>query len=129
MAAANRACACGSTGRCLILVLAASLPRQLSFFQFLDGLIGLGPKPPPQFGQTLSRMVSTQVAQKVHSYEQMRASSAAGGKGLLQFSQLGLNSSMIVFFSPRPQNPPVSSHLSICGRRSAPQKGSPSTMK
>jgi hypothetical protein len=39
----------------------------LPFFQFLDGRIGLGTKPPPQFGQTLNRTASTQLAQKVHS--------------------------------------------------------------
>jgi hypothetical protein len=31
------------------------------------GQIGLGAKPPPQFGQTFPRMLSTHVAQKVHS--------------------------------------------------------------
>jgi hypothetical protein len=31
------------------------------------GLIGRGAKPPPQFGQTLKSLVSTQAAQKVHS--------------------------------------------------------------
>ena len=31
------------------------------------GLIGRGTKPPPQFGQTLWSLVSTQSAQKVHS--------------------------------------------------------------
>jgi hypothetical protein len=67
MAAANRACATGSTGRCLTLVLAGSLPRKLSPFQFFDGLMGRGTKPPPQFGQTLLNTVSTQVAQNVHS--------------------------------------------------------------
>ena len=39
--------------RRLTLVLAVSL-RPLSPFQFFDGLMGLGTKPPPQFGQTLS---------------------------------------------------------------------------
>jgi len=33
----------------------------------LAGLIGRGAKPPPQFGQTLKSLVSTQAAQKVHS--------------------------------------------------------------
>jgi hypothetical protein len=31
------------------------------------GRIGRGAKPPPQFGQTLNSLVSTQSAQKVHS--------------------------------------------------------------
>ena len=67
MGAENFACAPGSTGRCLILVLGGSLPRKLSPFQFLAGLIGLGTNPPPQFGQTLPRTLSTQLAQNVHS--------------------------------------------------------------
>jgi hypothetical protein len=41
--------------------------RHLTFFQLRDGLIGLGTKSPPQLGQTLSRTVSTHVAQNVHS--------------------------------------------------------------
>jgi hypothetical protein len=57
IAAANRACASGSTGLCLTLALAGSLPRKLSPFQFVAGLIGLGTKPPPQFGQTFSQNV------------------------------------------------------------------------
>ena len=67
MDAENFACAAGSTGRCLILVLAGSLPRKLSPFQFVAGLIGLGTNPPPQFGQMFPRTLSTQVAQNVHS--------------------------------------------------------------
>lgn len=67
MGAENFACAAGSTGRRLIRVLAGSLPRKLSLFQFVAGLIGLGTNPPPQFGQTLPRTLSTQVAQNVHS--------------------------------------------------------------
>src|SRR3989344_5009494 len=55
----------------------------------------LGTKLPPQFGQTLPKRVSTHVAQNVHSYVQMRASSESGGKGLLQCSQVGLSSSTI----------------------------------
>jgi hypothetical protein len=67
IAAEKCAWAAASTGLCLTLVLAGSLPRKLSPFQFLDGLIGLGTKPPPQFGQTLAKTRSTQVAQNVHS--------------------------------------------------------------
>jgi hypothetical protein len=58
------------------------------------GLIGLGTNPPPQFGQTLMKRLSTQVAQNVRSNEQMRASSEWGGNALLQCSQFGLSSSM-----------------------------------
>jgi hypothetical protein len=65
--AENRACAAGSTGLCLTFVLAGSFPRKLSSFQLVDGLIGRGTNPPPQFGQTLPRTSSTQVAQNVHS--------------------------------------------------------------
>lgn len=93
--AANFACTNGSTGRCLILVLAGSFPRKLSPFQFVDGRTGLGTKPPPQFGHTLPRMPSTHAAQNVHSYEQMRASSEFGGRALLQCSQVGRSSSIV----------------------------------
>lgn len=65
--AENSACVTGLTGLCLTLVLAGFLPRKLSPFQFLDGLIGLGTNPPPQFGQTLPKTLSTQLAQNVHS--------------------------------------------------------------
>jgi hypothetical protein len=67
IAAAKRACADGSTGRCLVFVLAGSFPRKLSPFQFRDGRMGRGANPPPQFGQTLCSTVSMQVAQNVHS--------------------------------------------------------------
>ena len=46
------------TGLCLTLVLGVSLPRKLSYFQFFAGL---------QFGQTFPKMLSTHVAQNVHS--------------------------------------------------------------
>lgn len=67
IAAENCAWTAESTGLCLTLVLAGSLPRKLSPFQFFDGLIGLGTNPPPQFGQTFSRKLLTHVAQNVHS--------------------------------------------------------------
>jgi hypothetical protein len=56
--------------------------------------MGRGSKPPPQFGQTFPSTCATHSAQKVHSKEQMRASSLSGGSALPQFSQTGLNSSM-----------------------------------
>lgn len=59
--------AADSTGRCITVVLAGSVPRKLSSFQFVEGLIGRGTNPPPQFGQTFPRTRSTQEAQKVHS--------------------------------------------------------------
>lgn len=89
--------AAASTGRCLTLVLDEYLPRKLSSLQFVEGRIGRGTKPPPQLGQTLPRSSSTHVAQNVHSKLQMRASSDAGGRGLLQCSQEGRSSSTADF--------------------------------
>src|SRR5215831_12049616 len=57
--------------------------------------IGRGTKPPPQFGQTLKSTLSTQSAQNVHSYEQIRAIVDAGGRSLSQHSQFGRSSSAI----------------------------------
>jgi hypothetical protein len=82
------------TGLYFTVVLAGWAPRKLSPCQFFDGRIGLGTNPPPQFGHVFFSIVSTQVAQKVHSYVQMRASVEAGGKALLQCSHVGLSSSM-----------------------------------
>ena len=93
MSSENLAWATGSTGRYLTLVLAGSIPRKLSPFQFREGLIGLGTNPPPQFGHTLPS-ASTHAAQNVHSYVQMRASTASGGSALLQCSQVGRSSSI-----------------------------------
>jgi hypothetical protein len=56
------------------------------------GRIGRGAKFPPQFGQTPPSTSSAQAGQKVHSYEQMRAS-ASGGRSTSQHSQLGFKSS------------------------------------
>jgi len=63
----------------------------------VTGRIGRGTKPPPQFGQTLKSTLATQSAQKVHSYEQIRAIADAGGRSLSQHSQFGRNSSAIDF--------------------------------
>src|SRR5438128_6492291 len=52
--------------------------------------MGRGQKPPPQFGQTLCRMFSTQDRQKVHSNVHIIASVELGGSAMLQFSQVGL---------------------------------------
>lgn len=60
------------------------------------GLIGLRTNSPPQFGHFPCKILSTQLLQNVHSKEQMRASVEAGGKSLLQHSQLGLSSSMMI---------------------------------
>jgi hypothetical protein len=59
------------------------------------GRIGRGLKLPPQFGQRPANTFSTQSRQNVHSNEQIIASVAAGGKSLLQHSQLGRSSSML----------------------------------
>ena len=98
MESENFAWTAGSTGLCLTWVLAGSVPRKLPSFQFFDGLTGRGTKPPPQFGQTFAKMVSTHVAQNVHSYEQMRASMESGGNGLLQCSHVGLSSSTVLSY-------------------------------
>ena len=61
------------------------------------GRIGRRVKLPPQFGQVLFNTVSAQLAQKVHSNVQMRASFAEGGRSLSQHSQFGLISSIVVW--------------------------------
>jgi hypothetical protein len=66
----------------------------LSPFQLFDGRFGRAAKPPPQFGQTLPNTASTQELQKVHSNVQIIASVDSGGSILLQFSHVGLSSSM-----------------------------------
>jgi len=45
-------------------------------------------------GQTLLKIKSTQERQKVHSNVQIIAAVESGGNGALQFSQVGLSSSM-----------------------------------
>jgi hypothetical protein len=69
-------------------------PEEVVPFQFVEGRIGRGANPPPQLGQTFPKTSSTQAAQIVHSYEQIRASSDSGGRALLQCSQVGRSSSM-----------------------------------
>ena len=58
------------------------------------GLVGLGSNAPPQLGQMPLSVWSAQVAQKVHSKEQMRASVDSGGKTLSQHSQEGRSCSI-----------------------------------
>jgi hypothetical protein len=60
--------------------------------------MGREQKPPPQLGQTLSRTFSTQGRQKVHSNVQIIASVESGGNAALQFSHVGLISSMAGFY-------------------------------
>src|SRR5438093_2555442 len=57
--------------------------------------MGREQKPPPQFGQTLSSTFSTQERQNVHSNEQIIASVESGGRAVLQFSHVGLSSSIM----------------------------------
>src|ERR1700722_12980549 len=49
---------------------------------------------PPQFGHCPASTWVVQLAQNVHSKEQMRARAELGGRSALQHSQLGLSSSM-----------------------------------
>src|SRR3954471_11891719 len=75
--------------------------------------MGRGTKPPPQFGHTFWSLVSTQSSQNVHSYEQMRASVALGGKSLSQYSQFGRSCSAIaasIAVSIGSCNHPISAH-------------------
>jgi len=83
--------AMSSTGyfRCTRLSDGTCLTVQTPGRHSREGRTGRGENPPPQFGQTLESLVSTQSAQKVHSYEQIRASSAVGGRSLSQYSQFG----------------------------------------
>ena len=96
MALAKVRCSIGSTGLCTTLVLAGCWVKQLPSFQLICGLTGLGVKPPPQFGQTLNKISSTQSRQKVHSKVQIMASVDSGGSDLLQCSQVGLSSSISI---------------------------------
>ena len=86
-------CCFASIGLCLTTVLAGYLPRKASPVQLLEGRIGRGTNPPPQLGKTLRKTPLTQPAQKVHSNEQILASSEFGGRALPQFSQVGRSSS------------------------------------
>jgi hypothetical protein len=75
--------------RCTRWIDAGCFTRETPGRHSVAGRIGLGTNPPPQFGQTLCSFVSTHSAQNVHSYEQIRASAASGGKSLSQYSQFG----------------------------------------
>ncbi len=58
------------------------------------GRVGLLSNPPPQLGQTLSKICSTQCVQNVHSKVQIIASFDSFGKRLAQFSQFCLISNI-----------------------------------
>jgi hypothetical protein len=60
------------------------------------GRRGRATSSPPQFGQRPCSAPSAQLAQNVHSNEQMRASVESGGKSLSQHSQPGRSSSMAI---------------------------------
>jgi hypothetical protein len=80
----------------------------------LAGRIGRGTKPPPQFGQTLESLSSTQSAQNVHSNVQMRASVDDGGKSISQYSQLGRSSrAMAKDLSPFPGTPDAADAIKL----------------
>lgn len=66
------------------------------FFKWYSGLIGLFSNIPPQFGQTWSKTFSTQSWQNVHSKVQIIASWLSKASNLLQCSQVGLISSILV---------------------------------
>src|SRR5262245_10564286 len=83
------------------------------------GRIGRGTKPPPQFGQTLKSTLSTQSAQNVHSYEQLRAIVDAGGRSLSQHSQFGRSSSAITPTSRHGYDEAIA--LKICRKPRIPQ--------
>jgi hypothetical protein len=59
------------------------------------GLAGRLTSSPPQLGHIPASFCFAQVAQKVHSKEQIIASSECGGRSLLQHSQFGLSASML----------------------------------
>jgi hypothetical protein len=63
------------------------------FASLLAGLRGRATSSPPQLGHIPFSLSSAQGTQNVHSNEQILAS-AAGGRSVLQHSQLGLSSSI-----------------------------------
>ena len=63
---------------------------------FSAGRMGRETSSPPQFGQRPPSVVSVQFRQKVHSKLQIMASVASGGRSLLQHSQLGRSSNMVI---------------------------------
>jgi len=80
--------------------------EKFSPFQFFEGRIGRGTKPPPQLLHTFASTSLTHSAQNVHSKEQMRASPEAGGSGMLQCSHEGRSSSiddLLLRSASRPQ--------------------------
>jgi len=58
--------------------------------------MGRGVKPPPQLGQTLLNTFDAQSSQNVHSKLHIKASVELYGRAFLQFSQTGLNSSIVI---------------------------------
>lgn len=69
------------------------------FSKSFVGLVGRFSNPPPQFGQTLYKVLITQSMQNVHSKVQIIASSLSLGSDLPQFSQFGLISSILCYTS------------------------------
>jgi hypothetical protein len=63
---------------------------------FSGGRMGRETSSPPQFGQRPPSAVSVQPRQKVHSKLQIMASVASGGRSLLQHSQLGRSSNIVI---------------------------------
>ena len=69
------------------------------FARRCDGRVGRFSKPPPQFGHTFNKTVSTHSAQNVHSKVQIMASLLSLGRSLPQCSQLGLSWSICLKLS------------------------------
>jgi hypothetical protein len=63
---------------------------------FSAGRMGRATSSPPQFGHLPPNAVCAQSRQKAHSKLQIMASEAAGGRSLLQHSQLGRRSNIVV---------------------------------
>jgi hypothetical protein len=61
------------------------------FASFSAGRRGRATSSPPQLGQRFMSVVSAHWAHKVHSKEQMRASTESGAKSRPQHSQLGFS--------------------------------------
>jgi hypothetical protein len=104
--------------------LASDTPDRHSF----TGRMGRGTNPPPQLGQTLCKMFTTQSAQNVHSKLQIRASVEDGGRSRSQHSQLGRSSRAIVLspFGSAKGSEAAVVHGSHCLRSAWPrQAGTP----
>jgi hypothetical protein len=85
------------------------------FSSLAVGRLGRASSSPPQLGHLPAGRASAQVAQKVHSNEQIRARSDSGGRSRSQHSQLGRSSSTVLILgdSGHDGQSNVSNHPSI----------------